>query len=434
MRRAAIVVAVLVMAGLANQTASAEEAVAGAPAAAELQAPSAHNPCFDQAGLWPEDVKKTAYYQQKWEPARLLVWAMKGEYWSDPANWLEYLPDGSGGKPAETIPDENTDVLFPDGTYKVALAGQKGWPEAGNLEVRHLTVGNGVDLYLRLFTATGNVWIRQGCRWRVTECIWRGGKDTFSRSDMEKQIAFKIPVVIKHDNRSVEVLGRWGCVDGLSVNSGKLIIGPDSSWLAGNRHQNIVAPKAALVLMSGARYNTHFIKYGAWDLDVYGELLAGTPERPLQKDALFPLGWKSRGREVMNNRVVGDDRDGGLMVRPDARLAVHSADPKRARLVFRQLRDEDLANSGKRTGPALNPAHKHVQMFLLGKTELNGVEFNDMDLGGIELAEPTVRDQWKNIQYGPSNAGKPDELFKKYAGKMPREYSPATIGKEGHVL
>lgn len=78
----------------------------GSVAAHDLAAPGAHNPGYDQKNLWPEDVKQTGNFKQKWQLARLLVWARTGDFTGplkDPANWLE------NGKPAVTEPDENTD-------------------------------------------------------------------------------------------------------------------------------------------------------------------------------------------------------------------------------------------------------------------------------------------------------------------------------------
>ena len=106
-----------------------------------VEPPSAHNPCYDDRKLWPESVKQTAYYKEKWEKARVLVWAQqKGKFKGQvdsPENWLEYLPDGTGGKQATKGPDAKTDVVFPDGDYTVE--GPGGWEQWGSFSARHLT-------------------------------------------------------------------------------------------------------------------------------------------------------------------------------------------------------------------------------------------------------------------------------------------------------
>jgi len=366
--------------------------------------PSAHNPCFDRAGLWPADVKKTAYYKQKWEPARLLVWGRKGDFIGsvkDAANWLE------NGKPAQQGPDEKTDVLFPDVEGKLKVSGPGGWPTRGGISVRHLTLGRGVQVLLANMTVTGNIWVRQGFIWNnqdIIEIYWKGDGDVFARND-GKRVAMKQPAIRKLNGASVETVGPWECDDGLNVYSGKLIIGPDSSWWTGDRHLNTVCSRGSLILMSGAVLQTYVEMTRWWDLEVFGELLAGTPDRPLEKDAVFPLSFKSRGRLQFQGKSYGDDRDSGLMLRPKARMAVYSADPAKARLVFRQWRKE-----GSRDPPA---GHQKVQIMLLGNTELNGVVFDDFDLGGIEMGDPAVRSQWKNVFFGKNNAGTPDALFKR---------------------
>lgn len=85
-------------------------------------------------------MKETAYYKQKWEPARLLVWGKKGTHTGplkNPANRLE------NGKPAEEGPDENTDIVFPDVAGKVTLQGGPGdWETWGDLKTLY-GQGNG---------------------------------------------------------------------------------------------------------------------------------------------------------------------------------------------------------------------------------------------------------------------------------------------------
>ncbi len=371
----------------------------------------ANNPGYDQQGLWPEDVKKTAYYAQKWEPARLLVWARTEDYTGslkDPANWLE------NGKPAQKEPDDNSDLVFPDAPKQLLVAGGTGdWQTWETLKMRHLTIGRNIKLRLRNIIPSGNVWVKENVTWNVISIYWEGDKDTFARND-SKRIMLKIPHVRKIDKASVETVGPWGNADGLYVDSGTMILGTDSSWWAGDRHQNTVCSNGTLILMSGSTLQIWRNKDRALDLDIYGVFQAGTADRPLTRDANFPLCFKSRGRLEWKGETFGDARDVGLLLRAKGTMAVYSSDPTKARLVFSLWRDE-------KTGKNPKMADGKVQVQLLGKTELNGVLFDDFDLGGIELADLGVRDTWKNIQYGKNNAGKPDELYKKVAGKIRSE-------------
>ncbi len=393
MTATAMILAFLCMAGVSSGAGAAEP-------------PSAHNPCFDQPGLWPADVKKTDYYKQKWAPARLLVWAHKTDHegpWREASNWLE------DGKPATKDADETCDLYFLDGKYKVTggtvdptVNGGSAWGMWGQLKCRHLTVGNGVELLLRSYDVSGNVWIRSGVNFRVIEGLWNGGANTFARNDMGRWVEFKIPEVNKTDNASVEVLGKWGNADGLYVNSGKLIIGPDSIWAAGDRHQNTIGLKGSLVLMSGATFQTWRNKRYAYDLDNYGELLVGTKERPLVKDAYILMSEKNRKQKGGGFYQEGED-DVGLMMRPQSTMVVTSADPTKARLVFDRWKPW---NGSKET-----EIQGLVQVGLMGKMDLNGVLFNHISLGGIGVKDLSVVNQWKNVVFGKENAGLPKELL-----------------------
>ena len=413
-------------------------AAAGAPTAAELHAPSAHNPCFDQPGLWPEDVKKTAYYQQKWEPARLLVWARTGQRMEakalmDPKNWLEYPPSPGGydeksGKPATQPPDENTDVLFPDSDRSYEIGGGAGI----TLRVRHLTLGAkatfgyGVD---RLEIG-GNVWLRKDLgHFGSHTHSYFGNKATFLRNDRPLPKAGIPPDwalalgVNKPKGGSIEFLGPWAIGDELHIDSGTMLLGPNSVFYAGNRGPHVVYPGGTLVLMSGSTFRIRANKCYHHDLIVSGTVLAGTPERPLKSDCVFCLSFKAHGEvdaSLPQNRHLKNlstPNDSGLVINPEGRLAVHSADPAKARLVFRWHGLEAEAFVGPDAPrESIKDVPRRIAIILLGQVELNGVEFNDMRRGGIVLADPSVRRQWENVFHGKNNGGSPEELYRVYDG------------------
>ncbi len=54
---------------------------------------------------------------------------------------------------------------------------------------------------------------------------------------------------------------------------------------------------------------------------------------------------------------------------------------------------------------------RKVGMRLLGKLEFNGLFFEEVALGGIQVGNPTVGDFWKNVAIGRNNEGEPDKLF-----------------------
>jgi hypothetical protein len=46
-----------------------------------------------------------------------------------------------------------------------------------------------------------------------------------------------------------------------------------------------------------------------------------------------------------------------------------------------------------------------------GPLALDGVRFDDVHRGGIRLAQPDVRKEWKHVSFGERNEGPPDDLF-----------------------
>ena len=108
-------------------------------------APTAHNPQFDNKEYWPNLTGKEYYLKSEWPEGRLYVWGHPGTSGgprfrggidvTDPKNWL------LDGKPAEElILDEHTDLLFPasDEEYRVGFRGTE------IREVcRHITIERG---------------------------------------------------------------------------------------------------------------------------------------------------------------------------------------------------------------------------------------------------------------------------------------------------
>ena len=404
---------------------------AGASAGADLNAPSAHNPCFDRPGLWPEDVKKTAYYRQKWEPTRLLVWARADQQRAqkdallDPKNWLEYPPspggyDETSGKPATNPPDENTDVLFPDSDRPYQVGGDVP------LRVRHITVGENAGIWMNgRLEVSGNQWVRKGAGTVVFHTrVVRGKTAAFARNDRSDPKGGGLPAIYgnnlgvskpKGGSASVEFIGNWCVGDELHVDSGTMILGPGSRFVAGDRGLHTVHPEGTLVLMSGSALRTMANKGFQHDLAVGGALLAGTPERPLTRDCVLGLSFKVHGEVDALPRGMSTPNDSGLVINPGGRLAVHSADPAKARLVFRWHGQKGL-NIGPAKPEDIKDVPHRIAIVLRGEVEFNGVEFNDMRRGGIVLADPSVRSRWKNVFYGGNNGAGAEELYRAYDG------------------
>jgi hypothetical protein len=386
-----------------------------APESPGYDAATAHDPRFGDKILWPGDVSATDYYKEKWPEAPLMVWARtdRGDARRadprDPANWL------IDGRPATRLPDESTDIVFPSGEYGVGSKRIKGV----SLTPRHVTVGSGVGVGVCI-KPVGNVWIKKGGSTQVLN-YFLGGKHTFVRndnldfSDRRSRLANKI-VFAKKKGTSVEVVGTIGSYDELSLFSGSLIVGPGAEVAPGNRSIQCIFPDARLVLMSGSNFHKRSNQNWATDMIVAGELLAGTPERPLTRDCTLGLCYKTKGNfpGAAKNRQGGPD-DYGLLVHPDASMGVHSADPNRARLVITWCalgigRDGPPDLTASPDGLRARP--EKVDVVLQGDLHLDGVVFDWMRKGGIMMLDPSLRDRW-TWAFGEHNAAEPDELFAK---------------------
>ncbi len=373
---------------------------------------SAHDPHYADKNLWPNDVEKTDYYQVKWPPARLLVWAhpdkvTRGLDPSDAANWLE------NNKPASKGPDGKTDVLFPAGSVVGGVTGSA-------MIVRHITLEPGAKVSLRDADIEGNLWIKKGASFTRVKGVFGGrDKSNFCRCDNDQfQFINNMLIHSKQKDVSTEWIGKWKVGDEVNLFSGIMIIAPGSTFLPTDRRSQHVYPDAKLVLLSGSTFHLRGNLYGEPDIEIKGQLLAGTPKRPLTSDCTLGLSFKSKGHAKGLKQIKSSPSDpGGLVLHKEGTFIVHSADPKTARLVFNWHRRPNESFPLKDGEPEEMAALPHgIEMVLLGEAQFNGVEFDDVIKGGIHMADPAMRSTWKNITFGSSNFGKPDELFAGMAG------------------
>ncbi len=406
--RTAAVMCLAVGAFAQAPAASTNEATKVAPAEQ-----TAHNPNFADKTFWPADVEKTAYYKEKWEPTRVLVFAKTGDLvngdWrsmnvkdvADAEHWTE------NGKPATSGPDENTDVVFPDskGYYSTGKA-----ENCGSLTVRHITVGRNCDASFSGVHLYGNALVKPGGRLFGHTVTFEGDKNTFMKGNNPSYLANKTDFT-KTNNASVEVLGNWMQDDELRVRSGSLIIGPDTQYRAGDRGANRIFPGTSVVLMSGATLKVKGDKYVGKDWVFGGNLQAGTKERPLTKDATMGLSSKVRGELPYPSNIAPKSypTDSSLVLNSTGSITVVSADPKTARLVFCWVAEKH--NGYTPEGIDAYADKETITMTLLGKAFLDGVEFHNVRLGGIMMVNPADARQWKNVTYGEKNQGPADKLI-----------------------
>ena len=367
--------------------------------------PAAHDPQYSNPGLWPEDVKKTAYAAQIWTKAPLYVWAVttktgKETDPKDPANWTV------DGKPAKNPPGENDDVIFPSESV-ISLK------ENTNLIVRHLTVEPKVRVVKALrIRPIGNVWIKQGAI--VDEIAnFSGTYNVFLRNDnrdwrkggagIANKIVFNKPV-----GSSIEIIGAVLAYDEMGFFCGTVIVGTDSILLPGNRSSQPIYPDAKLILMSGATYHKRGNQPNEPDLVVSGTIQAGTPDRPLKRDCILGLSFKTKGTmQVSNHYPAGSPNDYGLIMNQSASLLVYSTDIQKARMIITW---NGLGSYAYKGAGDPDPETRYVDLVLQGNVNLSGVHFDRMLRGGILIGDPSFSKQ-SGISFGEHNQGKSNELF-----------------------
>lgn len=407
-------------------------------AAVDLPAASAHEPRYDDPSLWPHLRGDEPFTQQDWPEARLLVWDHPGVKASDkkgrldpkdPANWI----DARTGEPATALPDERTDVVFTAGT-DIWI---KRWRD---FSVRHMTIEPDARVHLHHGNSAnrffGNVWIKEGGQFYTMGITVTGGQHAFLRNDNldpptrrvagfatadRRLLAYWI-VMAKGGGSSLWLLGHVGAGDELKFNEGLTVVGPHSAASAGRPSIQIVGPEAVLELQSGARFGKRVPKADGYDILVQGELRAGSPERPLTGDAFLYLNGKEPGgreggmsfdavlqeADRHSGRVNDTGRNplvrGGidryaLVVAPQGRIRVHSADPASARLVMTWNGHGSI---------------DHVRMLFLGDVQLDGALFDHVEAGGIQMLDPAQAESWTGVSWGPENAAPPAELIVPY--------------------
>jgi len=379
-------------------------------------APSAHNPCFQDKALWPNLDGKEAFPKEAWPKARLLVWGHPGKDCRGGTdlspqlarNWI----DAGTGRPADSLPDKETDVLIPASDTPYTVVSDWG---TGRMDIffRHITVGRGAHFRVEHYECWGNIWVQEGGMLGSHHATsHKGTRHTFVRNDnpytadkrQRKNAIAQYILVNKPRDASVEFLGHVQCTDEMVVNEGTAIVGPGSTLEPGPNSIQTIRPGAALVLLSGAFFGKHTNSHlGQADVVVAGRLLAGTADRPLTRDATLGLSFKAYDAA---DRV-------GLLVEEGGRLQTHSTDPKQARLVIRWHGKEPyLPRQEHRDQWGSLP--KEIALVVRGEAALDGVEFHNLRKGGIRLADPSVRAAWRNVVFGPDNATLPDELFARY--------------------
>lgn len=394
----------------------------------------AHAPDFPNAVLWPkicDEDGTPAYKKQAWPKARLLVWnrfegdekAARSIDHDDPGNWLE------DGKAATDLPDEDSDVVFPNRDQPYRFHTGHGSRQEKAWQSRHLTVGRNANVYTMGWSVHGNLWIKDGAspyfrhggefKGAKTHCFarcdiapaWRPGLGRrpaeWDAKDAPFTYQFTQYLHVMKPGGSMEIVANLSTQDQFHVDAGVFIVGPDSYFGYGYRGNLHLPKEGTIQLQSGSAMSRLENIHERIDADLKGgKLLAGSPERPLHRDAVFGLSAKDILFET------GDGYAGriGMNVRNGSRIEVNPA--KDAKGAKARLRIEWMGADFKEC----QRQHRHIIASGLHR-DLDGVTFDDVLLGGFAVGDdPTaVLATWKDVVFGARcGSTRPDELITRH--------------------
>jgi len=439
--------------------------------------PAADNPQFDNKKAWPMLVGDEYFPKQKWDKTRVLIWAHPGKKSSrrgpkidpmDPANWI----DASTGKPADAIPDMNTDIIIPDADkpYAVAMGVQ-------NYACRHLTIGRNATFSVERggnFSIFGNLWVRNNgmvTSWR--NMTFAGNRDTFLRQDWPEDGKLKkmhddrlvtpfdpkaknpwmqdgrrarsITTYMVHDKalgKSTELIGYVRILDEVGIKSGTFIVGRDSRFVSMGPSAVSINKGAKVVLMDGAQCShgkNQFVNRD-WNIARGAEVTGGTPDRPLKRDAYFGVGYRNWMNlpvpELPNRKKKAKQPTGakryygfeGYNARIQGDLIGYPAKGTDARLVvcWQRISAGGAGNWGRSDGafkkvfPKMPPK---ITIWVEAKVE--NVRFDDLHRGGILTPNADIFKSWKNVTFGEGCLSKdPKELIREINPKKGLRQTP----------
>jgi len=437
--------------------------------------PTADNPQYENKEAWPMLVGDEYFPKQKWEKGRVLILNLEmllkeakdnrpqKLVCSDPSTWI----NAETGKPAESMPDMNTDIILPDSEVEyIAMLNTTKL-----LECRHVTVGRNATLNpIRGrggFRLTGNLWVRP--TGRIQTGMWAmgfiGDKHTFIRYDWAEDgilkkvhderavwpykvddeiiispwMANRISTYMGHDKPegvTTEVVGFVGLAAEVGIKSGTFIVGRDSRFVSTGPSCVSVAKGAKVVLMDGAQcsHGQNQFANRDWGVKAGGEVTGGMPDRPLKRDAYMGLGyrnWQNLPVPEQPNRKPKPQTGvkkyygyGGYSALVEGDLTGYPAPGSDARLVvcWQRIASGGAGNWG-RTDDAFQEVFPKflpkIALWVSPKSKIENVRFDDLHRGGIVTANLETIEAWKNVTYGDACLSRdPKELVRSYEAEI----------------
>jgi hypothetical protein len=416
---------------------------------------SAHDPKFDDKSVWPTLSGKEYFLKAQWPKTRLYVWAHPGQSGSkrvknaldptDPINWLV------DGKPAtELVLDDQADMLLPASEKPYTV----GFRDTSVREtLRHLTVESGAEFRgggdgagRRFY---GNVWVKKGGKiYAQGSTAFAGAQHTFLRNDNAVPVAELNSSVntssqyfrFNKEDASVELLGVVSVLDEFFIaNKATCIVGVDSIMHPGRSASPTIYKGGKLVLLDGAYWGKWINEFHrAIDLRVEGTVQGGLPERPLTRSATIGLSYRN-WQKLDFSKWSGDPKEGmrdvrlvSAMFMPGSEVKTISSGPAKAHLVITWTGVQNTNVVGDPAGKAgdklggkftdaefaklYNSIPRKITAFFDSGVSVDGVMFDNVHPGGLLVRDAATRQAWKNVQFGPGNTGKPDELFQVESG------------------
>ncbi len=383
--------------------------------------------------LWgdvPGEGQVGNYASQQWDEARLLIWRRPGETGSRfvGPNWL-----GARGIPLFESPmdvDPDIDILLPAARDAYSVTGYGPGGMSRPVPTRHVTIEYNAE-YGSSFDVRGNMWMKHGSgiRGRQLGCfnneepnvhrfmrfdgkrLNKGGRrDAPPFVDSEDYTTSQWGSYQTGKDSTLEVIGKIrGAADHSRAHgAGTLIMSENSFLTEGERSAFSIVPGATVVLLQDARIGHEttmqqdICKASVW---VAGTLMIGLPERPITRDMLFPVAGVTKGHISRDPAEGGRTAGVSFLLGKQGHMVIHSADPAKARVIFKLHDSEKAKARGKRYG---NP--QGIALYFAGKAELNGVVFDNCYEGGI-MVSPETRATWKNVFYGEHNLAEADKLY-----------------------
>ncbi len=414
---------------------------------------AAHAPRFEDASVWPNLSGPEAFTGQKWPEPRVMVWAHPGEGvggresrdpW-DPENWLL-----NGEHPDQVVFDENTDLLLPDSDEPYSMNFLGGSFDWNTMNYRHVTVGRNATMRANGAVFHGNVWIKEGGEvYHSHGSAFPGGAHTFFRHDggLEEdpksgQFGQFLFVRKSDPQTSLEMIGFLSTLDRVAVESGTLIVGQDSRFLAGRNVTMVINEGATVALMDGARLGKWVNQLGQVDMTVLGNLYGGLPGRPLTRAAHVGLSYQNVTGVLFFDRLEipgeGTLRN-SAMERRVASLVVDSTGvlksfPATADGLLHlgwsgiDAKDWHLSGDGGYSQwiATMSPEdrayleqqleaipQKVTALFREG-AQVDGVVFDDFHAGGILVEKQAMVENWRGMQYGEKSEAEGPALVREF--------------------